>query len=110
MAPSYNDTLTPRFFRLPSEIRLEIYSLAFGHGKAIIEAKIEDNSCSLVPQVGTFQNHTARSSQLLRVSRTILFEARPVFYANTVFHVIDQAFAENCQHVSAMDVHPISNI
>jgi hypothetical protein len=81
------------FFRLPLEIRLEIYSLAFGHGKAIFEAKIEDNICCMVPRQGTFQNPSARSSQLLRVSRTILHEARPVLYANTIFQVVNQTFA-----------------
>ena len=81
------------FFRLPLEIRLDIYDLAFGHGKAIIEVKIEDDSSCLIPRHGTFQNRSARSSQLLRVSKAILDEARPVLYANTVFHVVNQVFA-----------------
>jgi hypothetical protein len=85
--------MEPSFFRLPLEIRLDVYNLVFGHGKAIIEAKVEDDSCCMIPQDGVFQNHSARSSQLLRVSRTVLFEARPVLYDNTVFHVVNQAFA-----------------
>lgn len=81
------------FFDLPLEIRLDIYSLVFGSGKVIIEPKANDESCCIVPQHGILQNHPPRSSQLLRVNRTILLEARPVLYANTVFHVVNQAFA-----------------
>jgi hypothetical protein len=85
--------MAPTFFDLPLEIRLDIYSLVFGCGKAILETKIEDDSCCMVPRRGTIQNQSSRSSQLLRVNRTILLEARPVFYANTVFHVVSQTFA-----------------
>ncbi|EXJ66575.1 uncharacterized protein A1O5_10245 [Cladophialophora psammophila CBS 110553] len=84
---------SPRLFDLPLEIRLEIYRLVFGRGKAVIQATSEDDSCALLPQLAKFGNHSPRSSQLLRVNKTILLEARPVLYANTVFHVINQAFA-----------------
>ncbi|KIX93235.1 uncharacterized protein Z520_11090 [Fonsecaea multimorphosa CBS 102226] len=83
----------PGLFDLPAEIRLQIYGLVFGHGKAVIEAKNEDDSGSLMPQLAKFENHSQRSSQLLRANKTILLEARPVLYSNTVFHVINHAFA-----------------
>ncbi|EXJ61599.1 hypothetical protein A1O7_02027 [Cladophialophora yegresii CBS 114405] len=85
--------MAPTFFDLPLEIRLDIYSLVFGCGKAMLETRVEDDSCCMVPRHGTIQNPSPRSSQLLRVSRTILLEARPIFYANTVFHIRSQAFA-----------------
>src|SRR6201999_2437846 len=88
-----NESMEPTFFHLPLEIRLEIYGLVFGCGKAIIETKVEDDSCSSVPRRGTFQEHSSRSSQLLRGNRTILLEARPVLYANTIFHTVSQTFA-----------------
>lgn len=78
---------------LPLEIRLEIYGLVFGHGKAVVEATNEDESPCILPKDGSFQNHSQRSSQLLRVNRTVLLEARPVLYANTVFHVLTHSFA-----------------
>ncbi|KIW69906.1 hypothetical protein PV04_02223 [Phialophora macrospora] len=85
--------MAPTFFDLPLEIRLDIYGLIFGSGKAILETKIEDDSGCMVPRSGTIQNHCSRSSQLLRVNRTILLEAQPVLYANTVFHIISRTFA-----------------
>ncbi|KIW30804.1 uncharacterized protein PV07_02504 [Cladophialophora immunda] len=83
----------PRLFDLPLEIRLEIYRLVFGHAKVVVEAKSEDESGALLPQLAEFGNHSPRSSQLLRVNKTILLEARPILYANTVFHIIHHAFA-----------------
>ncbi len=87
------EQMAPTFSTLPLEIRLEIYALVFGSGKAMIEAKFEDTSCCLLPQHGTYQNQAQRSSQLLRVSRTVLDEARPLLYSNTTFHVVNHAFA-----------------
>lgn len=81
------------FLSLPSEIRIEIYQLAFGTGKVIIEAKTEDDSASLIPKHSRARNPVQRSSQLLRVSRAILDEARPVLYANTTFHILAGGFA-----------------
>ena len=85
--------MTPGFIDLPLEIRLEIYGLVFGSGKTLIETKNEDDGSSLLPQNSTFQSHLQRSSQLLRVSKAILVEARPILYANTTFHVLTQVFA-----------------
>ncbi|OAP64120.1 hypothetical protein AYL99_00092 [Fonsecaea erecta] len=95
----------PRFLDLPLEIRFEIYRLVFGHGKAVVEAKSEDDSGALMPQLARFENHSPRSSQLLRVNKTILLEARPVLYANTVFHVISHAFAGRLP-IRITDGHP----
>ena len=81
------------FIDLPLEIRLEIYGLVFGSGKAVIEAKNEDDGGALLPQDSSFQTQSQRSAQLLRVSKAILMEARPVLYANTTFHVLTMVFA-----------------
>jgi hypothetical protein len=81
------------FLDLPLEIRLEIYGLVFGRNKVWVGVDKGDNSSCLVPKDGTFRNHTNKSSQLLRVNRTILLEARPVLYANTIFHVLVRSFA-----------------
>ncbi|KAL2417327.1 hypothetical protein ABEF91_005581 [Exophiala dermatitidis] len=81
------------FLSLPLEIRLQIYCVVFGRGKAVIEANGENDSACVLPKDGTFQHHSQRSSQLLRVNRMILLEARPVLYANTRFHVMTHAFA-----------------
>ncbi|KIX08008.1 uncharacterized protein Z518_02663 [Rhinocladiella mackenziei CBS 650.93] len=85
--------MAPGLLDLPLEIRLDIYSLVFGCGKAVIEPKNDDDSSCLLPLKSERQNQVPRSSQLLRVSRTILLEARPVLYANTTFHVLTQVFA-----------------
>ena len=95
------------FLDLPYEIRLEIYRLIFGSGKAIIEANSENDSTYLLPQNSILQNHIQRTSQLLRVNKTILSEARPVLYANTTFHVLTQAFAGKLP-VKITDGHPSS--
>lgn len=81
------------FLSLPCEIRVEIYQLVFGSGKAIMEAKNEDGNSCLIPQGSKLRNPAQRSSQLLRVSRAILDEARPILYANTTFHILSSGFA-----------------
>jgi hypothetical protein len=78
---------------LPTEIRLQIYDHVFGSGKIILQTQDEDLSASLIPRSATCQNRSPRSSQLLRTSRAILHEARPILYANTTFHVVSHAFA-----------------
>ena len=85
--------MAPTFVTLPLEIRLQVYAHVFGSGKAIVEAKSEDDSSCMVPRHGTFQNRSSRSSQLLRVSRTILDEARPVLYNQSTFHIVNHSFA-----------------
>lgn len=85
--------MAPTFFDLPFEIRLEVYKLLFRPAKVILAAKDEDDSCSMVPKSATFQHQSSKSSQLLRVNRTILQEARPILYANTTIHVVSRAFA-----------------
>jgi len=81
------------FLDLPIEIRLNIYTLAFGHGKVVLHPQNQDESSSLVPATATLQGAVQRSSQLLRTCRTILFEARPLLYSHTTFHVVVQTFA-----------------
>ncbi|EXJ87385.1 hypothetical protein A1O3_04344, partial [Capronia epimyces CBS 606.96] len=81
------------FLDLPLEIRLGIYAMVFGHGKAMVEANTEDDSPCLLPRDSIFRNHSQRSAQLLRVNRTLLLEARPVLYANTIFHVLTHSSA-----------------
>ncbi|KIW84716.1 hypothetical protein Z517_00104 [Fonsecaea pedrosoi CBS 271.37] len=83
----------PSLFDLPLEIRLDIFGLVFGQGKVVIESPADDDSCALIPRRAHFENHSSRSAQLLRVNKTILLEARPILYANTVFHVMNHAFA-----------------
>ncbi|KIV81729.1 hypothetical protein PV11_03892 [Exophiala sideris] len=85
--------MAPDFLALPLEIRLEIYGLVFGRRKAVIAVKNGHTSSCMLPQNSTFQTHTQRSSQLLRVSKSVLMEARPILYANTTFHVLNQVFA-----------------
>lgn len=97
--------MSSSFLNLPVEIRLHIYDLVFSRGKAMIEAKNEDDSSCLVPLASAFQTHTARSSQLLRVSSAVLSEARPVLYANTTFHVLNQSFAGTLP-TTITDGHP----
>jgi len=81
------------FLSLPPEIRVEVYQLVFGSGKAILEAENEDDNSYFIPQGSKSRSPVQRSSQLLRVSRAILDEARPILYANTTFHVLSSGFA-----------------
>jgi hypothetical protein len=85
--------MEPSPWTLPIELRLQIYRLAFGTGKIIFQTQDGDASASLIPKSATCQNRSPRSSQLLRTSRAILHEARPILYANTIFHVVSHAFA-----------------
>ncbi|KAI1620257.1 hypothetical protein EDD37DRAFT_613004 [Exophiala viscosa] len=85
--------MAPNFFALPLEIRLEIYGLVFGRGKAVVKVKNGDTSSCMLPHNSTFQIHAQRSSQFLRVNKSVLIEARPVLYANTTFHVLNHVFA-----------------
>ncbi|KAK5239756.1 hypothetical protein LTR40_014275, partial [Exophiala xenobiotica] len=80
-------------FDLPPEIRLQIYAFTFGWGKVMIEVQDDENKPCLLPRRSVFQTQSSRSSQLLRVSKAILTEARPVLYANTTFHVLNRVFA-----------------
>jgi hypothetical protein len=86
--------MAPTFLDVPVEIRLHIYSLIFEQRTAILSAtRRADDHYSLVPAAASPLHRTQRSSQLLRVCKTILHEARPILYANTEFRVVAQAFA-----------------
>ena len=79
---------------LPAEIRLNIYRLTFGQGKALMSADCRGDISSLISASARLESNIERSSQLLRTCRTVLSEARHILYANTVFHIIvAQAFA-----------------
>jgi hypothetical protein len=99
---------------LPVEIRLQIYAEVFGIGKVILDGgDHQQTSCFVSSMVAPIPTAPGRSSQLLRTCKTILSEARPVLYANTVFHVIQQTFAGSLpssftdDHPSAMHIHDV---
>ena len=82
------------FFDLPAEIRIKIYHLVFGYGKALISADCRDEISCILPRSAKLQHQLPRSSQLLQTCKTVLFEARDILYADSVLHVIvAQAFA-----------------
>jgi hypothetical protein len=81
--------------KLPVEIRLQIYSHLFRPSKVVLEAgnPASNQSCLIPAAVTTRKRQCGRSSQLLRVCQFILFEARPILYANTTFHIMTHTFA-----------------
>ena len=82
------------FLSLPQELRLEIYNLVFGQSHVVLGAKRRgDDDYSLLPRETAPLHDTCRSSQLLRVCRTIYCEAQPLLYGGTRFHILAQAFA-----------------
>src|SRR5271163_3043684 len=78
--------------QLPLEIRLQIYSLAFGEGTVVLDAGNYSGPSCLIPKHATPVNATGRSSQLLQTCKTILHEAMPVLYENTAVHVTTSTF------------------
>lgn len=99
---------------LPVEIRLQIYAELFGTGKVILDGgDHQQTSCFVSSRVAPISTAPGRSSQLLWTCKTILSEARAVLYANTAFHVIQQAFAGSLpssftdDHPSAMHIHDV---
>lgn len=85
--------MTISFLDLPLEIRVQVYALTFGSGKVLLEVPYGENSACLIPRNSTFRTYTSRSSQLLRVNKMILVEAREVLYTNTTFHIFSHVFA-----------------
>lgn len=94
---------------LPVEIRLKIYSYLFSPSKVVLEAgNPPSNQSCLIPEAADIRSlQCGRSSQLLRVCQKILYEARPVLYVNTVFHIITHTFAGSLPS-SLSDAHPIA--
>jgi len=91
---------------LPVEIRLQIYSELFGVGRVVLDGGDSQQTSSIVPSTAApITTVESRSSQLLRTCKTILYEARPILYANTVFHVIRHTFAGSLPS-SFTDNHP----
>jgi hypothetical protein len=82
------------FLNMPVEIRTKIYCIVFDQGKAVLGVDPREEVLSILPAASQLQHHVRRSSQLLRVCKSILSEARHILYSNTLFHVIvAQAFA-----------------
>ena len=91
---------------LPVEIRLQIYSELFGAGRIILDGGKHQKTTSVISSTSApITTVQSRSSQLLRTCKTVLDEARPVLYANTVFHVIQHTFAGSLPS-SFTDSHP----
>lgn len=86
------------FFLLPLEIRLTVYEELFGMGIASINGGRQDTGSeaqtpSMLPIVTGQGRSQQRSAQMLRTCKTILAEASPVLYKNTIFRSTFQAFA-----------------
>jgi len=97
------------FLSLPVEIRLQIYSELFGDGKNVLDGgDRQQTSCFISGSAAPIAIAPCRSSQLLRTCKTILFEARPILYDNTVFHVIRHTFAGSLPS-SISDGHGTAN-
>lgn len=86
------------FLGLPLEIRLNIYETLFSQGVALVDGGRQDTgeesrAPSIIPAPTTLVRTQQRSAQMLRTCKTILAEARPVLYNNTLFRTTFQAFA-----------------
>ena len=82
------------FLRLPLEIRLTIYGLVFQDSNATFSAKRKaDDTYPLLPADMIPLHGTQRGAQLLRTCKVVLFEAQPILYSRTRFHVTAHAFA-----------------
>ena len=94
------------FLALPVEIRLQVYSELFGAGKTVLDGgNNQQSTCFISSTAAPITTASSRSSQLLRTCKTILFEARPILYDSTVFHVIRHTFAGSLPS-SFSDDHP----
>ena len=101
--------MVAEFQSLPLEIRFKIYDLVFGASTVVLSAtRTADDSYPLLPQKSVPLHNTQRSAQLLRVSKEILIEARPILYSKSRFHVIVHAFAGRmpCIVTDGHSAHP----
>ena len=64
---------------MPLEVRLKVYSFAFGHGEQVIEANDQGTVWGTQPE--------ERSAQLLFTSKAVRKEAIPIFYDQTIVQV-----------------------
>lgn len=86
--------MAPTFLDLPAEIRLNIYNRVFERRTAAYCAtRAADDNYSLLPAATSVLHDNSGCSQLLRVCKTVLHEARPVLYDKTEFYITVQAFA-----------------
>lgn len=94
---------------LPVEIRLLIYEHLYTPAKVVLDAGNPSSiqSCLIPHAAETRRRRPGRSSQLLRVCRMILLEARLVLYANTTFHIMTHTFAGSLPS-SLSNGHPIA--
>ena len=91
---TFDDLRPTPLLCLPVEIRLQIYGELFGSGKIVLDGGDHQQISGFLSSTASpITTAPSRSSQLLRTCKTILYEARPVLYANTVFHVIQYTFA-----------------
>lgn len=86
------------FFSLPIEIRLAVYEELFGQGVTFIHGGRQDTGSesqapSMLPIVKGQMQTQERSAQILRTCKTVLAEASPILYNNTIFRTDFQAFA-----------------
>jgi hypothetical protein len=104
---STSDNINPTsLLCLPIEIRLQIYAELFGTGRVVLDGgDHQKTSCFVSSTAAPITTAESRSAQLLRTCKTILYEARPVLYTNTVFHVVQHTFAGSLPS-SFTDDHP----
>jgi hypothetical protein len=97
------------FLGMPVEIRLSIYSHLFKPAKVVLDAGNPPacQTCLIPEDANTRGRQAPRSSQLLRVCKTILHEARPVLYSRTTFHITTHTFAGSLPS-SLTNGHPIA--
>jgi hypothetical protein len=97
------------FLNVPVEIRLSIYSHLFKSAKVVLDAgnPPASQTCLIPEDANTGRRLASRSSQLLRVCKTILYEARPVLYSRTTFHITTHTFAGSLPS-SLTNGHPIA--
>lgn len=86
------------FFSLPVEIRLAIYDELFGQGIAAVrdgrqDVGSESKAPSVLPEIDSRTPLQPRSAQILRTCKTVLAEAAPILYNNTIFRTNFEAFA-----------------
>lgn len=96
------------FLQLPTEIRLKIYSEILGDGLVYLNAGRQDISAraaepEMLPASVVNAYPQQRGAQILRTCKSILYEARPILYRDTIFRASFQAFAGRLPTCIAFD-------